>query len=227
LSVSIDIADLSDKARRCVLPRYGLWQKADWDDAGQEAALGICIALRLYPGKGPAYYFTAAKTAIYEWLRSRSRIVRSRSRIVAVRLLEWNQYHDHESKSRQISEEVTTELGQKLREAYLKPDPESILQQVRYLCMVSEGYSMDGIALELGLSRRNAYAMREKLLPRLEMLANDLKPERKTYEVRASSLAALQRINSDSGMLELRGKRISEGKKRSKLGRNDERRALA
>jgi hypothetical protein len=58
----MDVADLADKVRRSVLPRYGQWQDADWQDAGQEVALKIWIEYSIRPDKGEAYYFTAGSS---------------------------------------------------------------------------------------------------------------------------------------------------------------------
>lgn len=164
----MDILDLADKATRCVLGKHPhLWNAEDWQDAKQEAVCGILKARTAYE----AVAFTAAKHAICDWLR-----VWLRHRSVGSIF----EYIDFTAPDESISEPLDLEpLRVMLTEVRTgKIDHEKIDQEIQFLALLRQGYSIEGIGIELGVSRRNAYAIRERLLPRLRMIDNKLSKRR-------------------------------------------------
>jgi len=197
------ILDLADKAVRCVM-RRGQWSWEEWKDATQEAALAIVA-------HGPAHegtLFLVAKHAIIDWLRSWLRTPRGAA------LFDWRDYKQGDGPDPAWDRRYLAELAPMLDAQRAEKSAEDI----RYLELLLAGYSSDGIALELGISRRNVYAIRERLLPRLERLARG---EAAMYRanVQASSLAALERINRDPAMLARRAEAIRAGWARRKAAR--------
>jgi len=154
-----DILDLSDRAARCVLGR-GHWTRQDWEDAKQEAAAAIWAEGDRHEG----ILFIAAKHAIIDWLRRWLRSPRG---------CEYLDYIDH-ARPPDAAPDIS-------HLASLAPWLEQqramkVNEDIRYLELIVQGYSTDGIALEMGLTRRRVYAIRERLLPRLERIARGETP---------------------------------------------------
>ena len=152
-----DILDLADKAARCVLRGRPFYTAEDWQDAAQEAAAAIYAA----GDKPEGYLFLVAKSAICDWLRSWLRHPRGGA------LLDYLDYADDTAPARQINPALFDDLAQMLEVQRAA----KIHEDVCYLQLRTRGYSTDGIALEMQLSRRRVYAIRERLLPRLERIA--------------------------------------------------------
>ena len=202
VNAGMNFLDLADKAARCVLGRRPyLWSAEDWQDANHEAVCGILEAHTA----NEAIAFTAAKHAIYDWLHL---WLRHRS---AGSIFE---YIDFTAPDESISEPLDLEpLRAMLADVRTrKANPDKIDQEIRFLALLRQGYSIEGIGVELGISRRNVYAIRERLLPRLRMIANGDQPKRKEYIVSAASLANLQRTNTDPEARKRRGEAIRTAK---------------
>ncbi len=163
------ILDLSDKAARTVLRGRPCWTAQDWEDAKQEAARAI---LEMKGEHREGVLFLQAKHAIIDWLRVWLRHPRGGT------ILDYLDYAEDAERVRAISIEPLRLL---LRtQGAAKAD-----EDMRYLALRLQGYSTDGIALEMGLSRRNVYAIRERLLPRLERLARGETPISRADAIRA------------------------------------------
>lgn len=202
----MDMLNLADKAARCVLGKHPYhWTSEDWQDAAQEAVCGILKA----DSENEGVAFTAAKHAIYDWLRL---WLRHRS---AGSLLEYVDFSpSDESSSPSLDLEPLRQMLAQIRTG--KVNPEKIEQEIRFLDLRRQGYSMAGVGLELGLTRRNTYAVRERLLPRLEMIARGEQPQRKKT-IQEASLENLRRTNADPEALKRRGEAIRLGKVRKRL----------
>ena len=170
-----DILDLSDKAARCTLGRWRGWTCEDWQDATQEAATAL---LTVPPDKGEGYAFLVARSAIYTWLRSWLRHPRGGT------LLDYLEYADESGAVRDPSLVLPTLLPLLQTQGSTKAG-----EDTRYLSLRLAGYSTDGIALEMGLSRRRVYAIRERLLPRLDRIARGVVPPTRGEAIRAGKRA--------------------------------------
>lgn len=191
----IDILDLADKAARCVLRGRPCWAAQDWQDATQEAARAIWERVQERPDLHEGHLFLAAKSAIYDWLRVWLRHPRGGT------LIDYLGYAQGENVRPAT---CLRELAPLLR----RQRSRKVSEDLRYLGLRMAGYSTDGIAQELGISVRNVYAIRERLLPRLERIArNEAAPARR-ITIREGSRAALERINSDPVMRTRRGAAI-------------------
>lgn len=168
------ILDLADKAARCVLRGRGTLE--DWEDATQVAACEIWKRLTLRQDVGAGYLFVAAKSAICDWLRAwlPHRQLRGGT------LLDNMDYGGPEQEHCAIAERLP-ELAPLLREQ----GATKVEQDLAYLTLVLQGYSTAGVGLELGLSQRNAYAIRERTIPRLERIARGDVPPSRGESVRA------------------------------------------
>lgn len=163
------ILDLADRAARCVLGR-GHWTRQDWEDAKQEAAAAIWSG---GTNRHEGILFLTAKNAIIDWLRRWLRSPRG---------CEYLDYIDHTRAAHAVPD--TAYL------AALAPWLEQqramkVQEDIRYLELRMQGYSTDGIALEMGLTPRRVYAVRERLLPRLERIARGEIPPTHGEAIRA------------------------------------------
>ena len=170
LDYTIDILDLADKAARCVLGRRPRqWTKQDWEDAIQEGAAAIwALGIERYEGAR----FLAAKHAIIDWVHAWLRHPRGGT------LLDYLDYTEDSSAT-----------GDTIRLAILAPLLEvqrakKVEEDIRYLELLTQHYSTDGIGMEMGLTRRRVYAIRERLLPRLERIARGEVPPTHSDAVR-------------------------------------------
>lgn len=168
-----DVLDLADKAVRCTLRGRGTLE--DWEDAAQEAAAAI---IQVPADKGKGYAFLAAKSAIYDWLRLWLRHPRGGT------ILDYVRYPQDERQAPTL-EYLPALLPLLEAQGSMKADEET-----RYLELRMCGYSTDGIALEMGLSRRRVYAIRERLLPRLERIARGKAPPTRSEAVKAGKRRA-------------------------------------
>lgn len=211
------VLDLADKAARCVLRGNPVWTSEDWEDARQGAAIGIIEAMGREKDTGEGYLLNAAKHQIYEWMRSWLRHKRSGT------LFDYVDYIADDSGHIMIDRDRIAGLMPMLERARIKvrADTHSKVQtEIQFLILLMEGYSIDGIALELGMSVRNTYAVRERLLPYLKDIAEMRQRTARTYEIRESSRAALARINAEPEMIKRRGEKIRAAlaeKKRRKM----------
>jgi DNA-directed RNA polymerase specialized sigma24 family protein len=163
--MQVDILDLADKAARCVLRGGPFYTVEDWQDAAQEAAAAIYAA----GDRTEGYLFLVAKSAICDWLRSWLRHPRGGA------LLDYLDYPDDSAPARLIDPVLFDTLARMLE----MQRAAKVHEDVRYLQLRTRGYSTDGIAMEMCLSRRNVYAIRERLLPRLERIARgEIPPSR-------------------------------------------------
>jgi len=205
------ILDLADKAARCVLKGRPIFTAEDWEDAIQEGATAICGLTREPHGDGLP--FIAAKHAIIDWLRRWLYHHYPREG----EWLEWRDYTQGQGPEPPWSHDYLASLAP-LLEAQRAEKAE---EDIRYLSLRVRGYSTDGVALEMGLTRRNVYAIRERLLPRLTRIARGEKPPEMHWNVRASSLRSLDRINSDPEILAKRAAAIRAGWARRKAQKQE------
>lgn len=163
----VNILDLADKAARCAMRGHGTVE--DWEDATQEAAVAIWAAC----DKPEGVAFLAGKHAVYDWLRSWLRHPRGGT------ILDYLDYAREEHHPPRL--EYLNEIAPLLQaQGSMKAD-----EEIRYLELRLRGYSTDGIALEMKLSRRNVYAIRERLMPRLERLSRGVIPPTRGDAIRA------------------------------------------
>ena len=161
------ILDLADKAARCALRTYSAWTPEDWQDARQEAAAAIWRELR--PGIGEGYLFCVAKSAIYDWLRAWLRHPRGGT------ILDYLDYPAETTDGANLDARIDA-LFPLLARARGKRHgfaTRHIQAEIAYLKLRVSGLSTAGIAQEMGLSERNIYAIRERLLPRLEWIRQE------------------------------------------------------
>ena len=160
----MDILDVADKAVRCTLGRQPLrWNAEDWEDARQEALYGILKAR----SEHEAIAFTAAKHMIYDWMRLWLRHPRGGT------ILDYLDYAVPEE-DRKVEHTYLNDLRLMLSHVRSKNiQMKTVEEEIRYLELIMMGYSTLGIGMEMRLSRRRVYAIRERLLPRLRKIAND------------------------------------------------------
>lgn len=165
------ILDLADKVARTTLGGKPGYTTEDWQDATQEAALKIWLVRQGAPHAGEGYLFNAARSAVYDWLRGWLRHPRGGT------ILDYLDYPAEDGAAgsrideRQI-DALAPMLAQARRKAYGWTE-RHIQQEIALLKLLLRGVSIDGIGMELGLSRRNVYAIRERLLPRLKRIAQE------------------------------------------------------
>jgi DNA-binding CsgD family transcriptional regulator len=209
------ILDIADKATRSTMRRGSRWWPEDWEDANGSAVLGVIEAIR--SGKThPGTLFMAARYSIYDWMRNH---VGNRDRHSS--LEEWREElaQADTAISRSILKNIDAlvPLLKRQRCHSSRIREHKISEEVQFLRLSAQGYSIDGIAVELGISRRNTYAIRERLLPRLQMIAAQRTPEQKVVSVKKSSMEALGRINSDPEALKRRGEAIRLAKRKGRV----------
>lgn len=166
------LLDLADRAARCILGRRPwAWTAEDWEDALQEAAAGVLDELRRHPDAHIGSLFMAATNEIRDWQRVWLRHRRGGT------LLDYKDYAaDVERSASAITLDRIQQLAPALtwaRQRISAATPGRVDRDIHFLWLMVKGYSIDGAALELGLSRRNTYAIREQLLPRLARLAQE------------------------------------------------------
>ena len=160
------IVNLADKAARVVLGGKPWYTPEDWQDAAQEAALKLWRVSQERDDVGEGYLFNAARIAIYDWLRTWLDYRRDGT------ILDYLDYAADEPAAPDLDAQIDA-LAPRLDAARGKRHNAAwhVAQELAYLKLVCRGVSTDGIAMELGLSRRNVYAIRERLVPRLTRIA--------------------------------------------------------
>ena len=181
---------------------HPLWSHEDWEDAIQEAATAI---VRLAPDAYEGVCVLAGKHAIYDWMR---RWYNEPLRCP------FDEAHDYAHPDRDPPWPL--DYLDALAPLLSAQHAQKVDEDMAYLRLLLRGYSMVGIAQELGISIRNTFAIRERTIPRLERIARGEWPARYTANVQPSSRAALARINSDPAMLARRGEAIRAGWARRK-----------
>lgn len=154
------VLDLADKAVRCVLGSNHYWEAEDWDDARQEAALQAWCATTRGTAYNDGYVFNAARKGVYTWLR-----MWRHSHPRGGTLLDYLGYAQIDTDPYTVGIDLD-----KLRILLQFQQAQKVEEDIRYLELRLAGYSTAGIALDMGLSERNVYAIRERLLPRLERI---------------------------------------------------------
>jgi hypothetical protein len=168
------ILDAADHAARTIMGRGSRWWPEDWEDAKAEAVLGILETIRKKPDAGPGYCYRAGVSSICDWLRLW---------LKGDRPFQLYEYIDDlietdTTLSRAMLANLPA-LVPMLRQQRQRWGPvleRSLEQEVRFLQLILDGYSIDGAALELGISIRNTYAIRERLLPRLKAICTRNRP---------------------------------------------------
>jgi hypothetical protein len=196
-----DILTLANKAMRAATRGHVLWTDNDRDDMRQEAAAAICA---LAGERTDALCVHVAKHAIYDWMRFWLRTPRAGS------LLDWVDYSAPPDPSWPLD---YLDALPPLLEAQRA---EKVEEDMAYLRLRLQGYSIIGIAQELGITQRNAEAIRERTVPRLKRIARGEGPPPIAVNVHENSRATLDRINRDPEALARRGEAIRAGWARRK-----------
>lgn len=158
------ILDLADKAARVVLGGRRWATAEDWEDATQAAAAEIVGVAR--PDVGEGYLFNVARKAIYEWLRTWLRHPRGGT------ILDFLDYSEQPDAPRPpLDLDALAPLLLAARGKRHGFAAHHIQEEIDYLRLLLDGRSIEGIGMEMGLSRRRVYALRERVLPRLERIA--------------------------------------------------------
>lgn len=174
----VELLNLAKKAASCVLRGHGT--REDWEDAVQEAAYGIVKCGDRHEG----YLFLAAKSAVCDWLRTWLRHRRAGT------ILEWKHYTPQEPPAlieclpeltRRLAEQGATQPGRDLT----------------YLSLLLQGYSTAGIAMEMGMTQRRVYAIRERLVPRLVRMSRGELPLSRSESVKRGIVARRDGLGRD------------------------------
>lgn len=165
------ILDLADKAARCVLGAQHWPASEDWQDAIQEAAIKAWLASQQCADAGEGYLFQVARAGVYDWLRAWLRHPRGGT---ILEYLNYSQPADVDAPALDVARLAPALLS--VRGKHSANTNKHIAEEITYLTLLLERRSIAGIGMEMGLSRRRVYAIRERLLPRLERIAQSLSP---------------------------------------------------
>ena len=207
-----EILDIADHAVNLVMHRKSCWWDHDRDDARQEAALNILLAERKGLDKDRGYYFGAAKLAIYLWIRLWKRPNRDTIPLVGrIAELVTAKTSISEAMLRNLESLAPLLRGQRLKRRQTTED--EIALEVAYCRLMVEGYSMHEAAAKLGRSFRNTQALRERVAPRLRMIAAGKRPVAKEWTPSEKQLANLRRTNRDPETIRRWNEAISRAKR--------------
>lgn len=169
------ILDAADMATRTAMKRDSRWHQEDWEDAHSEALLGVLQAANRTSDAGFGYCFRAGLHRIYRWMRDEC------GWLNGDRPFQIDEYANTLIVQDKLVAEDTTmsramlayldRLPPLLAKQQSGKKPIQVGRQIEYLRLTLEGYSRDGIALELGVSVDNVHGIRKRLLPRLRTIA--------------------------------------------------------
>ncbi len=216
-----EILDIADHAVNAIMRRSRIWWAEDRDDARQEAALAILLALRrpqageMDPDRRRGYLFGAARKGVAWWIRRWLRpdtfqLLDTAEEFVAADTAM------SQAMLRNLESLASLLRGQRVKQRRTTED--EIALEVAYIRLMLEGYTIKEAAIRLGRSARNTAALRERVVPRLQMIANGKKPELKPVDVRPESLEALRRCSRDPEILGRRNQSISRAKRERDQG---------
>src|SRR5215467_13574261 len=169
-----EIYSIADHAVRTVMSRRDRWWDADREDARQEAAFAILLAARRGLAKDRGYYFGAARKGVYWWIRNWLRPERNTVPL-AERIDEFIAADTTMSGAmlRGLDSLAPLLVAQRTKGHCFRQQVEL---EVAYCRLMVEGYTIDEAAGRLGRTRRNTLALRERVLPRLRMIAEGKRP---------------------------------------------------
>ena len=194
------------------MSRTSVWWPEDREDARQEAALAILLALRRGLDKARDYYFGAARKGVYLWIRTWLRPKRNTFPLL-------DNVDEFLAAETTMSEALLRNLdslarllrGQRTKERATTVG--EIALEVEYCRLVIQGYTTDEMAVRLRRTRRNISALRERVVPRLRMIADGKRPEIKPIHVNPASLMALREVERNPQALRKRNRAISAAKR--------------
>jgi hypothetical protein len=189
------------------------WWAEDREDARQTAALQILLAGRRGLDKDRGYYFGAARKGVAMWIRAWLRPSRATfPLLVRFEELLAAETSMADSMLRNLESLAPLLRGQRIKSR--KSTDAEIELEIEYCLLMIEGYTIDEAAVKLGRTRRNTHALRERVVPRLQMIADGKQPEIKPVNVNPASIAALRKLAGDPEAVRARNKAISAAKRR-------------
>jgi hypothetical protein len=208
-----DIYPIAKHAVATLMSRTSCWWPEDREDATQEAALAILLASRRGLDKDRGYYFGAARNGVYMWMRAWLRSNRDTipllARVEELLGTETSMAHAMLRNLDSLAPLLRTQQVSRRKIAEV-----AIAVEVEYCRLMIEGYTIDEAAVKLGRSRRNTFALRERIVPKLRRIAEGRRPEARYAKPGPASLAALRKVTQDPEALRRRGKAISAAKKK-------------
>jgi hypothetical protein len=192
-----------------------MWREEERRDAQQEALVAILEVLSRKSDAGTGYLFRTALLEVWLWMR---KCIRRRATIrLSPHIDRWAQSDEPESSAVARLLAGFGGLERMLRSQRVSPGvltEGKVRNEIEFLRCLLEGCSVEEAAFRMAMTRRNAYAIRERLLPRLERIAAGMRPQKAEWRISENSLKALRRINSDPELLANRTQAIRAGKAR-------------
>jgi hypothetical protein len=192
--------------------RTSRWWAEDREDARQTAALEILLASRRGVAKDRGYYFGAARKGVALWIRYWLRPMRATFPLLPrFEELLAAETSMADSMLRNLESLAPLLRGQRIK--IRKSTDAEIELEIEYCLLMIEGNTIDEAAEKLGRTRRNTHALRERVVPRLQMIADGKRPEIKPVNVNPASVAALRKLAQDPEALRKRNRAISAAKR--------------
>lgn len=172
------IRDVADLAARSVRKKFEFtWTSEDWEDARQEAALGILRAIRRHPEKREAFYMNAGMWAIMTRTFRQNSIAHAQP--IEARGAPFLCGRPIEANARGWARPLTDEDFPRLRDLMLAVRATSGARQQKaavedaiILIMASQGTSQSAIAQILGMTAHNVHCRLRLIRNRLADYAN-------------------------------------------------------
>src|SRR4029434_4985760 len=207
------IYSIAEHAVSVVMRRGNSWWPPDREDARQEAALAILLASSRGLDKDRGYYFGAARKGVYMWIRAWLRPSRDTFPLVA-KVDEWlaSKTNMADAMLRNLDSLAPLLRGQEVKRR--KIAEAEIAVEIEYCRLIIEGYEIQEAGAILGRNRRNAYALRERIVPKLRRIAEGKCPEARYAKPGPASLAALRKLEQDPEALQRRNAAIGLAKRR-------------
>ena len=181
----------------------------DRDDARQEAALYVLLAERRGLDRSSGFYYTYAKYGVLHWIEKFCRRNRDTIPLSAwVERMTAANTSTSEAMLRNLDSLAPLLRGQRVHNS--QNVDQEIALEVAYCRLMLEGYSIEETAAKLGRTRRNTESLRERIVPRLRMIAEGRKPVRRFA---MPSLEGLRRLERDPEALRRRNEAISRAKR--------------
>lgn len=214
------IYSIAKHAVNAIMSRTSSWWLEDREDATQEAALAILLASRRKGDKNRGYYYGAAKKGVYMWIRAWLRPRRNTFPLPApIEQLLTAKTNIEETILRNLDSLAPLLRGQEVMNR--KSAETEIALEIIYCRLMIEGYTIDQAAAKLNRTKRNTYALRERVIPKLSMITEGKRRKGRYAKPGPTSLAALRRLEQNPELLRRRNAMISAAKRirdRAKLG---------
>ena len=206
------IYSIAEHAVSVVMRRGNSWWPPDREDARQEAALAILLASRRGLDKDRGYYFGAAKNGVCMWIRAWLRPNRDTFPLLAnIEKLIEAKTSMADAMLRNLDSLAPLLRGQEVKRR--KVADAAIAMEVEYCRLMLEGYEIQEAGAILGRNRRNTYALRERVVPKLRNIAEGKRPEARYSKPGPASLVALRKLEQDPQALRRRNEAISAAKR--------------